>query len=189
MAGMKRLVLPALVAVVLLAAALFLPGSAKASAPCRDRIYNDWYRDGKIASTYPLACYRDALKHVPGDAAIYSSLQDDIRSALQAAIARSHGKKVPTEVGSGLPTSDASDVMSTTAVKTPKRSQSSVRTKTRTKTTQTDVSPPKPLVAAPAAATTSGSGGLPVPILVLGAIALLLAAVGAAGAGVRHFRR
>ncbi len=187
MAGMKRLVLSAFVAIVLLAGAVLLPGTARASTPCRDRIYNDWYRDGKIASSYPLACYRDALKHVPSDAAIYSSLQDDIRSALEAAIARSHGKNVPTEVGHGLPTSDASDVMSTTVVKTPKRSQSSVRTKTST--APPDVSPPKPLVAAPAAAATSSSSGLPVPILVLGAIALLLAAVGAAGAGIRHFRR
>jgi len=189
MAGMKRLVLPALAAVVLLAGAAFLPGTAKAATPCRDRIYNDWYRDGKIASSYPLACYRDALKHVPSDAAIYSSLQDDIRSALEAAIARSHGKKVPTEVGHGLPTSDASDVMSTTIVKTPKRSQTSVKTRTKVSTAPTDVSPPKPLVAAPSAPVSSSSSGLPVPILVLGAIALLLAAVGAAGAGIRHFRR
>jgi cobalamin biosynthesis Mg chelatase CobN len=187
MTGMKRLVVSALVAGLLLTASLLLPGAAKAAAPCRDRIYTDWYRDGKISSTYPLACYRDALKHVPSDAAIYSSLQDDIRSALQAAIRRSQGQNVPTEVGHGLPTSDASDVMSTTVTKTEKRSQSSAHPVTTTTPTD-EQGTTQTIVAAPIAQTSSDSG-VPVPILVLGALALLLAAVGAVGAGVRRFRR
>ena len=189
MAAMKRLVLPFLAVALLAASVALLTGSARAASPCRDRIYNDWYRDGKIASTYPLACYRDAIKHVPSDAAIYSSLQDDIRSALQAAIARSHGSTVPTEVGHGMPTSDASDVMSTTAVKAVKRSSSSANTSTTLVTEQPDGSPPQQQVVAAPVASTSSSNGLPVPILVLGALALVLAGVGAVGAGVRHFRR
>jgi cobalamin biosynthesis Mg chelatase CobN len=189
MAAMKRLVLPFLVVAFLASSAALLPGVAHAASPCRDRIYNDWYRDGKIASSYPLACYRDAIKHVPSDAAIYSSLQDDIRSALQAAIARSHGSTVPTEVGSGLPTSDASDVMSTTAVETVKRASSSANTSTTSPTDQQNESSTQQQVVAAPVASTSSSSGLPVPILVLGALALLLAGVGAVGAGVRHFRR
>src|SRR5581483_9209188 len=44
--------------------AALAPASASSAVPCRDKIYNDWYKDGKIATTYPIACYRDALKHV-----------------------------------------------------------------------------------------------------------------------------
>ncbi len=176
---MRRLVLLALVAT-----AVLLPGTANASVPCRDRIYNDWYRDGKIASSYPLGCYRDALKHVPSDAAIYSSLKDDIRSALQAAVDRTRGKKVPTEVGRGLPQATASDVKNASVVHTKKGTSQSASQSTSRQIGQKQ----RPLVAAPAVSSSSG-GGLPVPILVLGGLALLLAAVGAAGAGLRHFRR
>lgn len=183
-AEMRRLVLLALLAGAVVLSAL-APASAKAAVPCRDRVYNDWYRHGKIASTYPLACYRDALKHVPSDAAIYSSLKDDIRSALQAAIERSHGKKVPSAVGHGLVTPISSQVKSSSVVKT---------STSTTEPTSTDPSTAAPVnqtqtIHAASAATTSSSSGLPLPILVLGGLALLLAGVGAVGAGVRHFKR
>src|SRR5213596_1476157 len=94
---MKRVLL--VVTVLAIGAA---PATASAKTPCRNKVFNDWYRDGKIASTYPLSCYRDALRHIPADARVYSSLGDDIRSALQAAISRSHGRHVPAQVGRGL---------------------------------------------------------------------------------------
>lgn len=181
---MRRLILLALIAGAIVLSAL-VPASAKAAVPCRDRVYNDWYRHGKIASTYPLACYRDALRHVPSDAAIYSSLKDDIHSALQAAIERSHGKTVPNEVGHGLVTPVSSEVKSSSVVKTTPKSSS---TATSEQPSTAPVSQTQTIHAA-SAATTSGSSGLPLPILVLGGLALLLAAVGGIGAGVRHFRR
>ena len=76
--------------------------ASAAANPCRNKVFNDWYQDGRIASTYPMACYRDALKHIPLDADIYSSLKDDIRAALQAAIRRSHGLSAPRVVGKGF---------------------------------------------------------------------------------------
>src|SRR5262249_25347890 len=100
MAGMTRIAfLLAMLAAAVVAASASAP--ARASTPCRDRIYADWYADGKIASTYPLACYRDALKHAEGraDIGVYSSMLDDIRLALQAAVKRSHGQQVPPQVG------------------------------------------------------------------------------------------
>ena len=66
---MKRLLLLSLLVV------FAVPAQAHAAAPCRDRIFNDWYADGKIASTYPHACYVDALHHIPPDADVYSSLR------------------------------------------------------------------------------------------------------------------
>jgi hypothetical protein len=179
MAAMKRL------ALVAFAAALFLPATANATVPCRDRIYNDWYKDGKIASTYPVSCYRDALKHVPADARTYSSLADDIRAAEQGAMARLHGRKgVPSQIGKGskgsaqsvtstLPDGTKTDHSSTTTTTTPSQSSSSTQTETS--------------VAAPAASS-GGGGGIPLPIIILGAVAIFLVAVGAIGAGVRRFR-
>jgi hypothetical protein len=166
----KRLLLLATV----LAVALPAHASA-ASNPCRNAVYNDWYRDGKIASTYPLGCYRDALRHVRSDAAIYSSLRDDIRAAMQAAIRRSHGASVPGEVGKGFKPVGGGNVKSALVSinKTPHDpAPNGVATNASGSLT---------------AATTSGSS-TPLPILVLGGIAIALVAAGAVGAGVRHAR-
>ena len=169
---MKRL------ALVALAVAFCVPATAKAAVPCRDRIYNDWYKDGKISSTYSIACYRDALKHVPADARTYSSLADDIRAAMQGAVARANGtKNIPSQIGKG----GKGGVLPVTST-LPNGTTSDHSNPGQTSTTPTDT------VAAPAAST-GGGGGIPLPILVLGAIAIFLVAVGAIGAGVRRYRR
>jgi len=161
----RRLLLVGLLAGLLAAAAL--PGAASAATPCRNKVINDWYPDGKIASTYPIACYRDALKHIPPDAAIYSSLSDDIRSAMRAALRRAHGLSAPAEVGHGAKAIGAGSVMGTTA----------------------SVSAAQP----PHDASSSGgvvatASNAPLPILVLGGLALVLVATGAIGAGARYVR-
>ena len=56
--------------------------AAKSKPPCWKTLINDWY-DGRIDGTYPVHCYRDALKHLPTDVETYSSARDDIRQALQ----------------------------------------------------------------------------------------------------------
>jgi hypothetical protein len=170
----KRVVL---VILALTAFAAFIPATAGAAVPCRDRIYNDWYQDGKIATTYPVACYRDALKNVPIDAKQYSSLADDIRSALQGALARANGQtKVPGQVGTGgaasSPRHEASSKPSTSPHDpTPGQAEDQ----------QQQVSSTLPASTVAVGATGSGGSGLPVPLLVLGGLALLLTAVGAVG--------
>jgi len=163
MAPMKRLLLLA----VLVVAATAIPAQASAAGPCRNTIYDDWYQDGKIASTYPVSCYRDAIKHVHGDAQIYSSLIDDIRAAMQAAIARSHGKaNVPSQVGKGLSKSEVSTPAAGNNNDT-KRPDSTVGAST--------------IAAPPVADSSNGDSGVPVPLLVLGGLALALAAAGGLG--------
>jgi hypothetical protein len=195
---MRFLSVLALVAASLVLPATVLSATADAKAPCRDRIYNDWYQNGKIASTYPLACYRDAITHVPNDAKIYSSLQSDIRRALQAAIERSRGKTdVPGQVGRGLPSSDSGGVKNANVSMSPRATTTT--TTSRATTTSVEHVPPASarrgdvsgpdVSAAPVASTSSSGGGLPLPIIVLGAIALLLAGVGAAGTVARRVRR
>lgn len=157
---MKRLLLLA----TLLAVALPGPASA-AGTPCRNKIFNDWYRDGKIASTYPLGCYRDALNHIHADAAIYSSLRDDVRAAMRAAARRSRGLSAPTQVGHGFKALGAGSV----------------------KGTVVSISSTVPHDPAPTGVIATATNA-PLPILVLGGIALALVAAGLAGAGVRRAR-
>ena len=167
---MKRVLLLIL---AVAATAAFVPTTAGAAVPCRDRIYNDWYKDGKIATTYPIACYRDALKHVRSDALAYSSLGDDIRAAMQGAIAIEKGNtSVPAQIGhSGpapTPHSEVRSKKTTTAPHDPSPGNQPVNTTLPTSTV--------------AAGVTSGSGsGVPVPLLVLGGLALLLTAAGGVG--------
>lgn len=172
---MRRLLFVAL----LLAA--FWPSAANAAVPCRNRIYNDWYADGKIATTYPVSCYRDALAHVHNDARIYSSLVDDIKSAMQGAIERQRGAKtVPSQIGRGL--TSVSDTTSTTASHGAVKAKHITLHPSAAKAQRSS----RPVAIGP---TSSSGGGIPTPILVLGALALLLAAIGAAGTGVRRYRR
>jgi hypothetical protein len=66
--------------------ALAVTGTAGAAPSCGTRLLDDW-RDGRIDNTYPVACYRQALAHLPEDVRVYSSAQADITRALQARLA------------------------------------------------------------------------------------------------------
>ena len=75
------------------------PAAAKGKTPCWKTLINDWY-DGRIDGTYPIHCYRDALKHLPTDVETYSSARDDIKQALQKRITQgSHNPKGGTAAG------------------------------------------------------------------------------------------
>ena len=65
--------------------ALAIAGTAGAAPSCGTRVLDDW-RDGRIDGTYPVACYRQALAHLPEDVRVYSTAQSDITRALQARI-------------------------------------------------------------------------------------------------------
>ena len=67
--------------------ALFIPGQAAAATPCWKKVLNDW-SNGRTIGSYPLHCYRDAIRHLPEDLRDYSSAADDINAAMQAQIAK-----------------------------------------------------------------------------------------------------
>lgn len=177
---MKRLLVLGVVV-----AGFAFPVAAGAAVPCRDRIYNDWYHDGRIASSYPTSCYRDALKHVPADAKVYTSLSTDIKSAMLASLRLDHGKPAPREVGHGLEAlrRDAGSQLVSAGNPAAKPTAQSLGSGAGT--------PP----GTPSSSTTASgpvgdsSSGTPLPILVLGGLALVLAAAGAIGTGVRFARR
>lgn len=68
---------------------------------CAEVLVRDW-ADGRIDGTYPLVCYRAALKSLPTDLRIYSSAPDDISQALQQRIVQSAQQR-PARIGSRTP--------------------------------------------------------------------------------------
>lgn len=90
-----------------LAAGAFGVGTAQASA-CSSRLIKDWYVDGRIDQTYPVHCYREALREIPEDQLVYGTLRDDLNRALQDVIRDHHGDingmtPVPGAGGGGGP--------------------------------------------------------------------------------------
>ena len=84
------------------AAATFGVGTAQASR-CSSALIKDWYVDGRIDKTYPVHCYREALRDVPEDQVVYGTLREDLSRALQQVISNHNGHvKASTPVpGSG----------------------------------------------------------------------------------------
>lgn len=102
----KRLLILLALATAAFAVALAAPGAADAAKPCWVRLINDWF-DGRIDKSYPVSCYRAAIKNLPEDVEAYSNAREEIQRALLAAIKKSSaaGKTltgsdpVPPQVG------------------------------------------------------------------------------------------
>jgi hypothetical protein len=78
-----------LVAAVLGMAALATSASAAPTgAACWRQVINEWVKNDRVSSTYPLHCYNDAIAHVPNDLRQYSSIEEDILAARQQAARR-----------------------------------------------------------------------------------------------------
>jgi hypothetical protein len=63
---------------------------AAAATPCWKLVINDWY-DGRIDHTYPVACYEEAIRHLPEDVRDYTGASDEISRAMFAAIHQDRG--------------------------------------------------------------------------------------------------
>lgn len=88
--GQKR-ILPLVTVLAAFVSALVLSAPAGAATSCASRLLADW-RDGRIDAIYPIACYRQALAHLPEDVRVYSSAQSDITRALQARLGARHAR-------------------------------------------------------------------------------------------------
>src|SRR6266851_8093926 len=69
------------------------PAQARSMSTCSKALIHDWYVDGRIDNTYPVHCYREALKNIPEDQVVYGTLRQDLTRALQATV-RQHGGHV-----------------------------------------------------------------------------------------------
>jgi len=70
------------------AAGFVMPPTAPAATPCWKTVIADWSRDGSIDGRYPDSCYRQAMQSAPTDLKVYSTLEDDLQSALRERSAR-----------------------------------------------------------------------------------------------------
>jgi hypothetical protein len=159
-----RLLLPILLAAaaMLVVAATVLPGSggrAHAATPCWKALINDWYDNGRIDATYPVHCYREALGRLPEDIRDYTSLGDDISSALLAAVREQSSHKARHTAARSGGSGEVGSVGRAGEGR-----------------------PPKGLFRRAADALGPNSTDtVPRPLMILGALALLLMAAGSAG--------
>src|SRR2546429_7774102 len=54
------------------------PAQARSMSSSSAALIPDWYVDGRVDKTYPVHCYREALKNIPEDQAIYGTLRQDL---------------------------------------------------------------------------------------------------------------
>src|SRR5262249_14882836 len=172
---LKAALVTALVAAAFVGASVHAP-RAQAASPCWKVLLNDWY-DGRIDHTYPVHCYREALKHLPADVQTYSSAHDDIQRALQSAEAKIRAGGGTVSANSEVPPPGGS---ATTTNETSGHGGDEGNTTTTTaggagKTT------PGGLSGVAQDANPSSASSVPLPLIILGALALLLVAAGAAG--------
>jgi hypothetical protein len=164
-----------------------------AETPCWKQLINDWY-DGRIDDTYPIPCYREAIKHLPTDAQTYSSAAEDIGEALALVIA---GKDPNSGSGGATPGGSSGSG----------GSGGSSSPGTGSGTGGSGTGKPGTGSSGSGGSGGSGSGGagtggpvggalddlgpsdadsVPIPVIVLGSIAVLLVGLGAAGLIVRR---
>jgi len=155
--------------------AVLLPGRAAAATPCWKQVLNDW-SNGRAIGTYPLHCYRDAIRNLPEDLRDYSSASDDIEAALQAQIAK-RNVRVPQ-------VSPSSSSNSSGKAKKSQKTPESVAGRT-------ELPPRSAYRRAIDNLGTSNADAVPLPLIVLasfGAFLLVLAAALAATKRVRTMR-
>jgi hypothetical protein len=146
------------------AAATFGVSTAHASA-CSSALIRDWYNDGRIDGTYPVHCYREALKDIPEDQLVYGTLRDDLNRALASVIAKHHGNITPnTPVPPGGGGGDTSS-----------GSTSGKHDKGLFHWLAKTIGP-------------NSANSVPVPLLVLGGLALALIAAAAISYGARRYQ-
>jgi hypothetical protein len=138
------------------------PGAAAQS--CGRKVIDDWW-DGRIDGTYELHCYDDAIEILPRDVRDYSSAEDDIKRALQAAL---RGEAAPPNKEAGPGGEEPG-------------------------TTPPGSDPPKgddPPAGDPEATPPVGesASSVPVPLLILAGLALVLVLAGSAGYLIRRFQ-
>jgi hypothetical protein len=68
---------------------------ARLESKCSQNLIHDWYVDGRIDQTYPVHCYREALRGIPEDQFVYGTLRDDLTRALQSVIRNGDGPVGP----------------------------------------------------------------------------------------------
>jgi hypothetical protein len=64
--------------------AVSIPSADASGTPCWRSVIADWSPDRTVNGRYPVSCLRQAMVNAPADLKIYSTLEDDLQSALRA---------------------------------------------------------------------------------------------------------
>lgn len=165
----------AVAAIVVGAGVLVAPVSSETLASCAQRVIRDWYSGGRVDGTYPLRCYRAAIKALPSDVLHYSNADRDIARAL------AYARRGRADPGNG----------STPAAPTPVERKPPAATDRQTPAPSVPAAPVEPqpvsqeteptVRLASGAAQPPVSSALPYPIVALGMLAgvlLVSAAIG-----------
>jgi hypothetical protein len=146
-------------------------------------VINDWYDNGRMDHDYPVACYQQALQHLPPDVREYADAQDVIGRALTLAIAR-RGKSAQ----SGSQTDTTQRNVAPVASNNP-NDPNDPNNSSAVGPTGDNGSGGKSLFARAFDRLGPGNANsIPIPLIVLGSLALLLLAAGAAGMVARRLQ-
>ena len=88
---LKPLILVAAVLAIGAALGTAQPAQARSLSICSKALVHDWLVDGRVDKTYPVHCYREALKTIPEDQLVYGTLRDDLNRALANTIRKHNG--------------------------------------------------------------------------------------------------
>ena len=85
---MRRLCLCFACVLAVLAYAFPAAAAPAATTPCWKTVIADWSQDNSIDGRYSTSCLRQAMQSAPTDLKIYSTLEDDLQTALRARSSR-----------------------------------------------------------------------------------------------------
>ena len=132
-------------------------------------VVQDWYDNGTIDRSYPRHCYTEALNNVGEDVRVYSSIEEDIKAAMQRS---SRNLRLPASAGGDEPP----PVAAPPSRKTGGGDQADLEPRAGLFKQSFDKLGPRK------------ADSMPLPLLILGGLALLLIAAGAAGLISRRLR-
>jgi hypothetical protein len=95
---MPKFLKPVILVVVAAAAAATFGAATAQASKCSAALIHDWYVDGRVDQTYPVHCYREALRDIPEDQIVYGTLREDLTRALQSVIRKHNGKIDPNMI-------------------------------------------------------------------------------------------
>jgi len=152
------------------------PAGAGSLDACGQRVIRDWYSGGRVDKTYPLPCYRAAIRLLPDDVLQYTdataAIERALESARQGGSTRAH---TTTDESSGVDAANAPG-----PDPKPKASKPAVQAPS--------AAPHDPAHLASGPTRQTSEAGIPYPLIALAALSLVLLASGIA-AGLTHRRR
>jgi len=89
--GIRRLRIPAFLALAGVFVLLALAEVATAAPACRQQVIDDWADNGRVDRVYALDCYQQAIESMPADIRDYSDAHDSIERALTLAVRAKSG--------------------------------------------------------------------------------------------------